>query len=78
VQVVVREDDGCDPGFFYNWKAATDGPMWVTTQLGDTIDVWIVDVAGTRLFIAGEAHPDAATDVRREVQEIVTSIRFDP
>ena len=31
--------------------------MWSTTDVGDTIGVWIVDVDGTRLFIAGEIAP---------------------
>ena len=87
VVVVVREDEGCDPGFFYNWKAQTGGTLWVTTELGDTIRVWIVDVGGRLLFIAGETHRDltpgvALTDVQQaqleqEIQQIVDSIRFD-
>ena len=47
VEVVVRADAGCDPGFFYNWKAQTGGSLWVRSQLGDTID--------------GPTPPDAAT-----------------
>jgi hypothetical protein len=87
VVVVVREDAGCDPGFFYNWKAQTGGAMWVTTELGDTIRVWVVDVHGTLIFVAGETHRDlrpgvAITDggrarLEQEIQQIVDSIQFE-
>lgn len=77
VELIVREDVGCDPGFFYNWRAKMGGALWDRNNLGDTINVWIVDVRGTRLFIAGETHPDALSYVAEEIQEIVDSIRFD-
>ncbi|HEY6607749.1 MAG TPA: hypothetical protein VI277_00995 [Candidatus Limnocylindria bacterium] len=87
VVVVVREDAGCDPGFFYNWKAQTGGSLWVTTELGDRISVWVVDVDGQLVFIAGEVHQNLAPNVplteggrarlEQEIQEIVDSIRFD-
>jgi hypothetical protein len=87
VVVVVRADEGCDPGFFYNWKAQTGGTLWVRTELGDTIRVWIVNVDGRLLFIAGETHQDlgpgvaiseeAKATLDAEIQQIVDSIRFD-
>jgi hypothetical protein len=86
VVVIVRNDVGCDPGFFYNWKAQTGGALWVRTELGDTIRMWIVEVDGTLLFIAGETHRDvrpgeALTEagqarIEEEIQQIVDSIRF--
>lgn len=85
VVLIVREDVGCDPGFFYNWKAKNGGAMWEATELGDTIRVWIVDVDGTRLFIAGMTHeftsgvgsPTVGPKVGQEIQQIVDSIRFE-
>lgn len=87
VEVVVREDAGCDPGFFYNWKAQTGGALWVTSELGDSIRVWVVDVDGTLLFIAGEIHrntvpgvalsEDGRARLEREIQQIVDSIEFE-
>jgi hypothetical protein len=78
VALTVRERAGCDPGFFYNWKAQTGGAMWVAPQPGDTIDVWVVDVDGITLFIGGETHPDnLSPDVAEEIQQIVDSIRFE-
>jgi hypothetical protein len=38
--------------------------------------VWIVDVDGTRLFIEGDTHKYAGSDLEREIHQIVRSIRF--
>jgi hypothetical protein len=86
VVVMVREDAGCDPGFFYNWKAQRGGALWVRSELGDTIRVWIVDVDGTLIFIAGETHRDlhpgvALSDRERmgleeDIQQLIDSIQF--
>jgi hypothetical protein len=82
VEVVVRKDMGCDPGFFYNWKAQTGGAMWTETLPGDSIQVWLVQVGDRLLFIAGEMHQGAITDtgrarLRQEIQQIIDSIRFE-
>jgi len=54
----VREDLGCDPGFFFTWPHdwATFGwgAFWLDTNVGDTISVWIVDVDRKRLVIEAE------------------------
>lgn len=76
VVLTVREDVGCDPGFFFAWQQDWGGAFWAATELGDTIRVWIVDVDGTRLFIAGETSKQAGSDLEQEIQEIVGSIRF--
>jgi hypothetical protein len=77
VVVRVREDVGCDPGYFYTWQDMEWGALWPATGVGDTIRVWIVDVDGTRLFIEAETNEDADSDLEREIQQIVGSIRFD-
>lgn len=46
-------------------------------DLGDTIDVWIVDMDGMLLIIAGETRSGAGPIVEGEIQHIVASIRFD-
>jgi hypothetical protein len=58
VVLTVREDLGCDPGFFYTWQAGLGGANWLSTDVGDTIRVWIVDVDGTLLFIEAETVRD--------------------
>lgn len=76
VELIVREDVGCDPGFFYSWRAQTGGATWDKTMLGDTINVWIVDLDGTLLFIAGETHPGVGPHLAEEIEQIVESIEF--
>jgi hypothetical protein len=63
VELTVRHDLGCDPGYFYTWNQPGNGPSWWVTRSDDTIDVWIVDVDGTRLFIAGEIHDSSSYSV---------------
>jgi hypothetical protein len=73
----VRRDVGCDPGFFYSWKDVEGGALWDTTHVGDTIRVWIVAVDGTRLFIQAATTVEADARLRKEVKQIVESIRFE-
>ncbi len=87
VRVIVREEVGCDPGFFYNWKAQTGGALWVTTELGDTIRVWAVETDATLLFIGAETHrlarpgvevgPTGRSGLESDIQEIIGSIEFE-
>jgi hypothetical protein len=73
----VRENVGCDPGFFYTWRDVYGGALWPRTGVGDMIRVWIVDVDGTRLFIAAATTEQASSGLEKEIQQIVRSIRFD-
>jgi hypothetical protein len=77
VALTVREEVGCDPGFFYTWREVNGGAFWSTTGVGDTIKVWIVDVDGTRLFIEAGIRKQAVGDLEQEVQQIVESISFE-
>jgi hypothetical protein len=77
VVVQVREDLGCDPGYFYNWKAQTGGALWPETRVGDTVRVWVVDVDGVLLFIGALTSPQATADLEREIEQIVGSIQFE-
>ena len=76
VVLTVREENGCDPGFFYSWEDAGVGALWTTTRVGDSIRVWIADVGDTRLFIEAETSTDSDRQLEREVEQIVESIRF--
>ena len=73
VVLTVRENVGCDPGFFYTWRPQRLGAFWLTTGVGDTIRVWIVVVNGKRLFLAAATK---AGGLEKEIQQIVESIRF--
>ena len=73
VVLKVRENAGCDPGFFYSWRPFNLGAFWLTTDVGDKIRVWIIPVNGKRLFIAAATK---AGGLEKEIQQIVESIRF--
>jgi hypothetical protein len=76
VVLTIRKDVGCDPGFFYTWRWGYGGPFWPTTVPGDTVQVWIVSVHGTRLFIEAATTKQADMRLRTEARQIVESIRF--
>lgn len=78
VVLTVRDEVGCQPGFFYTYDPLMGGALWTATNVGDTITVWLVDVAGTLLFIEGEAHEDAGVPVVEQMHQIVDSIQFGP
>jgi hypothetical protein len=73
----VREDVGCDPGFFFMYPNVWGGALWPETVPGDTIRVWIVDVGRTLFFIEGATHEDAGPELEKEVEQIVDSIAFE-
>ena len=91
VVLTVREDLGCEPGYFFAWRPRNVcwGACWLSqSSVGNTIRVWIVDVGGTRLFIdaemrkqharTGEAVPPRVyREVEQEITKIIGSIRFD-
>ena len=74
--LTVRKNVGCDPGFFYTWRDQPGGTLWPTTDVGDTIRVWIVAVNRTRLFIAAATNEQATSSLAKEIQQVVESIRF--
>ena len=76
VLTVRKKNVGCDPGFFYTWQDVFGGALWPRTVVGATMRVWIVDVNGTRLFIAAATTPQASSGLDKETQQIVASIRF--
>ena len=77
VVLTIRKNVGCNPGFFFTWRAVDGGTLWTKTGVGDTIRVWIVTVNGTRLFIAAATNEQATSSLKKEIQQVVESIRFD-
>jgi hypothetical protein len=80
VMMTIKGDEGCDPGYFYNWKAQTGGALWVHTQVGDRIRAWVVSVDG-RLLVIGSllsvgTPPVLVPRLEGQMQAIVDSIRF--
>ena len=76
VWLKVRKQIGCEPGFFYKWEDEQGGELWPRTPAGSTIRVWIVDVDGTRLFIAAMTSEQATLRLKNAIYWIVQSIRF--
>jgi hypothetical protein len=78
VVLLVRDDVGCDPGFFFNYPNQYGGALWPETIPGDTVRVWIVDAGGPRLLvIEGKTHPVISSTLEEQIQAIVDSIRFE-
>ena len=68
---------GCDPGFFYTWKAGWGGAFWRDSNVGDTIEVWTFNVHGSRLVFEAETSRNGGASARPEIRRIVDSVRFD-
>lgn len=77
VDFIVREDVGCDPGFFFTYPNLHGGALWPETFPGDTVRVWIVDLGDERFFIEGKTHDDAGPALEQEIQRFVDSIQFE-
>jgi hypothetical protein len=77
VVLTVREDAGCDPGYFFSWHDMDAGPLWPETPIGATIKVWIVDIGGSVLVIEAETNELADAELEQEIEQIVGSIRFE-
>jgi hypothetical protein len=78
VVLSVRDNVGCDPGFFYAWDELDAGAFWGRHTRADTIRIWIVDVAGTPVFIEAETTDQATPGLERDIRQIVGSTRFEP
>lgn len=89
VVLTVRSDRGCDPGYFFTWRAPECwGACWLDTGVGYTIRVWIVRARGRLLFIEAETKPPdqlyvpsmsraEAQKLEQEIAKIIGSIHFD-
>lgn len=79
VSIRIREDVDCAPGEFFIWYREADGPAagrW-PDALGDTINVWIIDVDGTNVWIDGSAGINIVPAIHAEMRQIVDSIQFE-
>ena len=76
VALIVREDLGCDPGYFFIWHDMEAGALWPATEVGHTISVWLIDVGKTPIFIAAVTSEQATEQLHQEIGMIIRSIRF--
>jgi hypothetical protein len=77
VQLVVRDDVGCDPGYFFIWHDMEAGALWPATEAGHTISAWVVDTRETPIVIGAVTTDRATAQLDEEIGMIVRSIRFD-
>jgi hypothetical protein len=76
VGLLVHQDLGCDPGYFFIWHDMEAGALWPATEVGDTLSLWVVDARETPIVIAALTSEQATRGLRQEVGKIVRSIRF--
>jgi hypothetical protein len=76
VELLVDQDLGCDPGYFFIWHDMEAGALWPATEVGDTISVWVVDVGHTPVFIAAVTSEEATEGLQQQIGVILRSIRF--
>jgi hypothetical protein len=77
LELMVHRDLGCDPGYFFGWNAMRLGAMWETTGVGESIRVWVVDVDGTALVIAGLGAALPSWGLDQQIHQIVESVQFE-
>jgi hypothetical protein len=75
----IRQDLGCDPGFFYTWQPRGPrgecwGACWLESSEGDTIRMWIVD--GKRLVFEAATTKRGGSHSDKDIRQIVESIHF--
>ena len=81
VVVRVQQDIGCDPedaALWYDDSAggATGNWRWAVA-VGATIQVWIIDVDGTLVWIDAESFDGAGPEVATDIQAVIDSIEFE-
>ena len=77
VSIRIRDDIACAPGEFFLWYAQEPANGRWPDALGDTINVWIIDVDGTNVWIDGSAGRSTAPTLQGEMRQIVDSIQFE-
>jgi hypothetical protein len=77
VELLVDQDLGCDPGYFFIWHDMEAGALWPATEVGHTISVWVIDVGQTPVFIAAVTSEEATEGLEHQIGVITRSIRFE-
>jgi len=63
-------------GLFMLWQDSPGNDWWVQ-GLNDTMPVWILEVGGERVVIAGHMYPDTSEEAKAQLQQALDSIVFD-
>jgi hypothetical protein len=77
VAIRIPDDIGCSANSFHLWYArSASGQSRYASELGSTINTWIVDVDGSLVWIDGETYASSGPEATDEIMQIVNSIRF--
>lgn len=71
----------CARGYFYGWRAPTGRDRILTRYYqgpGQILDVWVLDVEGSRLLVEANRFPDSPADDVAELQAILDSLEIRP
>jgi hypothetical protein len=77
VTIQVPEDAHCAADTFMLWYSQDPSAGRWPDQLGDTINVWIIDVDGTNVWIDGSWSITTTPALHEEMLQIVDSIQFE-
>jgi hypothetical protein len=77
VAITVREDIGCVPTQFYMWYGSGPDDARYATELGSTVQSWIIDVNGTIAWIDGETYKGAGPEPVQLIQQVIDSVQFE-
>jgi hypothetical protein len=77
VSIKIREDIDCANTQFSLWYSQEPANGRWPDALGDTINVWIIDVDGTIVWIDGEAGSNTTPALREGMRQTVDSIQFE-
>ncbi len=82
--IALPDDLGCDPQSFELWYSTGHpscdgtGECWRwASEPGQTIDIWIIEADGGRIFFEAETYKASSPDLGGEIQQIVDSIQFE-
>jgi hypothetical protein len=71
----------CNGGYFYGWRAPTGrdrSPTRYYQGPGQTLELWVLDVDGSRLLIEANRFPDSPAGDVAELQAILDSLDIRP
>jgi hypothetical protein len=77
VSIRVRDDIECEAREFALWYSQDPAESRWPDALGDTVNVWIIDVDGTLVWIDGSWSVNTTPVLHGEMRQIIDSIQFE-
>jgi hypothetical protein len=76
VEITIPESLPCEPDQFYLWQDSPSNYWWAAAP-NETIRVWVIEVRGQPVAIAGRSFPGTTSDLDAELLGIVDSMVFE-